>query len=133
MRVLNEQIVRGDFFLCATEVQRQSVDRSARGASGASIPIPTTVTRRLCSLIAVCPFGLARGRRSATRPAIRGVVPGIGADDKVILWAGGVYNWFDPLTLVARSTGSAHEHPDVRLFFLGMKHPNPGVPEMSMA
>ncbi len=35
-----------------------------------------------------------------TRPAIKGVVPGIGPDDKVILWGGGIYNWFDPLTLL---------------------------------
>ena len=27
-------------------------------------------------------------------------MPGIGADDKVILWGGGIYNWFDPLTLL---------------------------------
>ena len=27
----------------------------------------------------------------------------------------------------------AERHPDVRLFFLGMKHPNPDVPEMRMA
>ena len=31
---------------------------------------------------------------------MRGVVAGIGADDEIVLWGGGVYNWFDPLTLI---------------------------------
>ena len=31
---------------------------------------------------------------------LRGVVPGIGPDDDMLVWAGGVYDWFDPLTLV---------------------------------
>jgi glycosyltransferase involved in cell wall biosynthesis len=60
-------------------------------------------------------------------------VPGIGADDKVILWGGGVYNWFDPLTLLRAVDRLRHRRPDVRLFFLGLRHPNPDVPEMRMA
>ena len=52
---------------------------------------------------------------SPTRPptrtgtAIKGVVPGIGADDKVILWGGGIYNWFDPLTLIRAVDRLRHE------------------------
>jgi glycosyltransferase involved in cell wall biosynthesis len=57
----------------------------------------------------------------------------ISADDKVILWAGGVYDWFDPLTLI-RAIGQLRDagHP-VRLVFLGMKHPNPEVGKMDIA
>jgi glycosyltransferase involved in cell wall biosynthesis len=51
----------------------------------------------------------------------------------VILWAGGVYNWFDPLTLVRAVDQLRQRRPDVRLFFLGMRNPNPHVPEMRMA
>ena len=53
------------------------------------------------------PFGLDDDPPRRTRPAIRGVVPGIGPDDKVVLWGGGIYNWFDPLTLVARHRQAA--------------------------
>ena len=68
-----------------------------------------------------------------TRPVLRGVVPGIGADDKVVLWGGGIYNWFDPLTLIRAVDKLRRRLPEVRLFFLGMKHPNPEVREMRMA
>jgi glycosyltransferase involved in cell wall biosynthesis len=51
----------------------------------------------------------------------------------VILWGGGIYNWFDPLTLLRAVDRLRHERDDVRLFFLGLKHPNPDVPQMRMA
>ena len=68
-----------------------------------------------------------------TRPVLRGVVPGIGDDDKVVLWGGGIYNWFDPLTLLRAVDKLRRRLPEVRLFFLGLKHPNPQVGEMTMA
>ncbi|MGH9177476.1 MAG: glycosyltransferase, partial [Acidimicrobiales bacterium] len=46
---------------------------------------------------------------------------------------GGVYNWFDPLTLVRAVDRLRHRLPSVRLFFLGLRHPNPNVPPMRMA
>jgi glycosyltransferase involved in cell wall biosynthesis len=61
------------------------------------------------------------------------VVPGIGPDDTVLLWGGGIYNWFDPLTLLRAVDRLRRRRPDVRLFFLGLKHPNPDIPEMRMA
>jgi glycosyltransferase involved in cell wall biosynthesis len=61
------------------------------------------------------------------------VVPGIGPDDKVVLWGGGIYNWFDPLTLLRAVDKLRIRLPNVRLYFLGLKHPNPHVPEMRMA
>ena len=52
-------------------------------------------------------------------------MPGIGADDKVILWGGGIYNWFDPLTLIRAVDRLRERRPDVRLFFLGLQAPQP--------
>jgi len=51
----------------------------------------------------------------------------------VIIWAGGVYNWFDPETLIKAVDRLRKTRPKVRLFFLGMQHPNPAVPEMRAA
>lgn len=132
VRVLNEQLVRGDFFLCASEEQRH-LWLGQLAAFGRLNPENYDRDPSLRSLIAVCPFGLPDDPPTRRRPAIKGFVAGIGADDKVILWAGGVYNWFDPLTLVRAVHHIRAEHPDVRLYFLGMKHPNPDVPEMHMA
>jgi hypothetical protein len=84
-------------------------------------------------LISVVPFGVSDVPPKATRPVLRGVVPGIGPDDKVLLWGGGIYNWFDPITLIRAVDKLRSRVPTVRLFFLGTKHPNPHVGEMRMA
>jgi len=129
---LNEQLRRGDFFLCASEKQRDfwlgqlaALDRIN--------PHTYDQDETLASLIVPVPFGIPDDPPAHTRHVLKGVVEGIDADDKVILWGGGVYNWFDPLTLI-RAVAQLHSrHPEVRLFFLGMKHPNPDVPDMRMA
>ena len=130
--VLNEQLQRGDFLLCASERQRDFWLGSL-SALGRVNPATYDEDPTLASLVGVVPFGLPSSPPKATRPALRGVVPGIGPDDKVILWAGGVYNWFDPLTLVRAVDRLRHRLPSVRLFFLGLQHPNPNVPPMRMA
>ena len=60
-------------------------------------------------------------------------MPGIGADDKILLWPGGIWNWFDPLTVIRAVHELSRRRDDVRLYFLGVKHPNPEVPDMAMA
>jgi glycosyltransferase involved in cell wall biosynthesis len=61
------------------------------------------------------------------------VVPGIGPDDDVLVWGGGVYNWFDPFTLLRAIDLLRRTRPTVRLYFLGLRHPNPEVPPMAAA
>ena len=129
---LNQQLHRGDFFLCANNRQRDFW-LGQLAAMGRLNPDNYLADETLSRLIALVPFGTAEHPPTQSRHAIKGTVPGIGPDDKVLIWAGGVYNWFDPQTLV-RATGKvAASHPDVRLFFLGMKHPNPDVPAMRAA
>lgn len=130
--VLNEQLLRGDFFLCASEKQRDFW-LGQLAALGRVNPVTYDEDETLRLLIDVVPFGVPDSPPQRTRPAIKGVVPGIGPDDMVILWGGGIYNWFDPLTLLHAVDRLRHRRPDVRLFFLGLKHPNPDIPEMRMA
>jgi glycosyltransferase involved in cell wall biosynthesis len=131
-RVLNEQLMRGDFFLCASDQQRH-LWLGQLAAVGRINPANYARDASLHSLIAVCPFGIPTEPPRRTGVGIRGAFEGIGPDDKVVLWAGGVYNWFDPLTLVNAVDRVRADHDNVRLFFLGMKHPNPDVPAMAMA
>lgn len=130
--VLNTQLRRGDFFLCASARQRHFWlgHLAAIGRIGPGIYDSDPTMR---SLIAEAPFGLPGQRPHRSGAGIRGVLPGIGERDKVILWAGGVYSWFDPLTLVRAVELLRGEHPDLRLVFLGMAHPNPDVPDMEIA
>jgi GT2 family glycosyltransferase/glycosyltransferase involved in cell wall biosynthesis len=129
--VLTSQLRRGDFFLCASERQRHFWlgHLAAIGRLSPTVYDADPTTR---SLLAVAPFGLSGKPPQRTGPGLRDTL-GLGPRDKVVLWAGGIYSWFDPLTLLRAVHALRTEHPDLRLVFLGMRHPNPDVPEMRMA
>ena len=130
--VLNQQMARGDFFLCASERQRHFW-LGQLASLGRLNPLTYAADSSLSGLLALVPFGLPAADPVRSAPALRGVVPGIGVDDKIIIWGGGIYNWFDPLSLITAVDVLSRTHSNVRLFFLGMQHPNPAVPEMQMA
>jgi len=129
--VLNEQLARGDFFLCASERQRHFY-LGQLAALGRVNPSNYADDPDLKKLIDVAPFGLNQVFPPATQPVLKGVLPGIGADDKLLLWSGGLYNWFDPKTLISAVAELSRTRGNVRLFFQGTKHPHPGVPEMGI-
>jgi glycosyltransferase involved in cell wall biosynthesis len=129
---LNHQIKRGDFLVCASERQRDLFigELCALGRVNALTYDADPTLRRL---IDVAPFGLPDHPPEHRRAVLRGVVPGIGQTDDVIVWAGGIYDWFDPLTLIRAVARLAKKRPSVRLYFMGLRHPNPDVPPMQMA
>lgn len=129
--VLNQQLARADFFLCASRRQKLFY-LGQLAALGRINPANYENDPDLSGLISVAPFGLAREFPAHDRAALKGVLPGIGADDKLLLWSGGLYNWFDPKTLIRAVGILSTRHPSVRLFFQGTKHPHPGVPEMAI-
>ena len=125
-------LATGDAFVCASERQRD-LWLGALSALGRLDLRRHAGDPSLRSLIDVVPFGLEAAEPSAAAPALKGVAPGIGADDRVVLWGGGIWNWLDPLTPIRAVARLAQRRGDVRLYFLGLRHPNPGVPEMAMA
>jgi hypothetical protein len=129
--VLNEQIARADFLICASERQRHFYlgQLAALGRINPSTYVGDPDLRRL---IDVAPFGMSSTPPAHERAALKGVVPGIGIDDKVLLWSGGLYDWFDPHTLIRAVALLRERHGDVHLYFQGTKHPHPGVPEMGV-
>ncbi|MFD9891227.1 glycosyltransferase [Amycolatopsis sp. NPDC059027] len=129
-KVLDAQLERGDFFLCASERQRHFW-LGHLAALGRLSPRLYDADPTTQSLLAVVPFGLSPEAPARTGPGLRSAL-GIGATDHVVLWAGGVYSWFDPLTLVRAVEKLRRRRADVRLVFLGMKHPNPEVAEMDI-
>ncbi|MEP7192286.1 MAG: glycosyltransferase [Actinomycetota bacterium] len=132
LRELSLQLHRGDFFLCASPRQRD-LWIGHLAAAGRINPDTYDADPGLDSLIAIVPFGTSARPPVQARHAIKGAEAGIAGGDKVVLWGGGVYNWFDPLTLVRAIDVVRVQVPEVRLYFLGMKHPNPDVPEMAVA
>jgi GT2 family glycosyltransferase/glycosyltransferase involved in cell wall biosynthesis len=129
--VLNEQLERGDFFLCASERQRHFY-LGQLAALGRVNPATYSGDPDLRGLLDVAPFGLSSTPPVHERAVVKGVRPGIGPDDKLILWGGGLYNWFDPKTLIRAVARLVERRPEVRLFFQGTRHPHPGVPEMGI-
>lgn len=129
LEILNVQLRRGDFFLCASERQRDYW-LGMLAANGRLNPDCYDADPTFRSLIDVVPFGLPAEPPRSSRPVLKGVYPGIAPTDRVILWGGGVWEWLDPLTAIRALALVRAEHPEVKLFFLGTRSPNPDVPEM---
>jgi GT2 family glycosyltransferase/glycosyltransferase involved in cell wall biosynthesis len=128
-QTLEAQLRVGDFFLCASERQRHFY-LGQLTTLGRVTPDVYENDPHLRQLIDVVPFGFPDEDPVPTRSVLRGVHPGIGDDDALIVWSGGIYDWFDPLTLITAVAILADTRPNVRLFFMGTQHPHPGVPEM---
>jgi hypothetical protein len=126
-----ELLRAGDFFICASERQRDFWLGMLLALNRVD-PVLYDADPEVRRLIDVVPFGIPSEPPRHTRPVLKGVVPGIGATDTVLLWGGGIWNWFDPLTLLHALAAVARRRGDVKLFFLGTKHPNPDIPEMQM-
>lgn len=126
---LNQQLAVGDFFMCASERQRPFY-LGQLAALGRLNPATYEHDPHLRKLLSVVPFGLSSEPPVHRKQVLKGVRDGIGPDDKVLLWGGGLYNWFDPKTLIRAVAKVAERHDDVRLFFMGTKHP--GVEEMAI-
>jgi glycosyltransferase involved in cell wall biosynthesis len=129
--LLNEQLRRGDFFLCASERQRDFwIGQLA--AVGRVNEIVYDATPDLRGFLSVVPFGIDEQPPVGGAPAMREVVPGIGVDDEILYWGGGIYNWFDPLTLIHAVAALVATRPRLRLFFAGTRHPSADADVMHM-
>jgi hypothetical protein len=84
-------------------------------------------------LIRVVPFGLPDVDPVATATPLRERF-GIPVDATVLLWGGGIWNWFDPLTVIRAVTAFRDAGDlDVHLVFMGVQHPNDKIVELEMA
>lgn len=118
----------GDFFLCASERQLD-LWTGALLRAGRINPQTWDADNSLRKLIDVVPFGVSDLPAPPRAPGTRAAMGAdVAEDDLVLLWGGGIYNWFDPLTLV-RAVGSlAAQLPHLKLVFMSMTHPQRGVP-----
>ena len=129
--VLNQQLERADYFLCASDRQKMFWTGQLAGL-GRINPANYDGDPDLDGLISVVPFGLSDVPPRHADDVLKGVKAGIGREDKLVLWSGGLYNWFDPKTLIRAVADLSTRHDSVRLFFQGTKNPNPNVPEMAI-
>jgi glycosyltransferase involved in cell wall biosynthesis len=126
---LQPQLWLGDFFVCASERQRDwwLGKLEAAGRINAA-----TFDRdaSLRDLIDLAPYGLPSDPPRHTQPTIKGIWPGVAADDIVVLWGGGLWAWLDPLTAIRAIDIARRTQPKLRLVFPGTKHPNPQLDAM---
>src|SRR6185436_16678502 len=75
-------------------------------------------------LVDVLEFGLPEEAPRRTGGGLRQRFPAIAADDSVLLWGGGLWDWLDPVVVIDGAARLAAQRPDVRLVFMGVRHPN---------
>lgn len=127
---LSHQAERGDFFLCSNGAQREHW-LGWLAAAGRLNHLAHDDDPLFQSLIAVAPFGIGRERAGGGTP-IRSTFSAIGSHDPVILWAGGLHDWLDPLTVLRAMPAVLDENPDTRLVFLAGPHPNTSIEDMGV-
>jgi glycosyltransferase involved in cell wall biosynthesis len=122
---LRTALLLGDAFVCASERQRD-LWLGALMAVGRLTPEAYAVDPSLRATIDVVPFGLppAPPPRPAA-PVMKGRLPGIGPHDRVVVWAGGMWDWLDPVTAVRAMDLLRVQEPRTRMVFLG--GPAPGA------
>ncbi len=145
LAVQNAQLQQADYFICASERQRDFWIGALHTAGRVN---PRTVGRDadLRTLVDVVPFGLpsdpiegaarraqeSRAARGRPVRVMKGVHPSIRATDRVLLWGGSLLDWQDPETLIRAVAELTRTRDDVKLFFMGVKHPNPQVKPMAI-
>jgi glycosyltransferase involved in cell wall biosynthesis len=129
MQQLTNQCLIGDFFLCASERQRDWWTGMLE-AHGRINPYTFQDDPTLRRLVDLVPFGLPGTDPVRTKSVIKGVWPEVKPDDKVVLWGGGLWPWLDPMTAVRAMEKVWQVRQDIKLVFPGTKHPNPKMTAM---
>lgn len=120
---LNFQLTVSDFLFCADERQRDMWI----GMLMALALVPPDVYERdpsLRQMIDIVPYGVPTSPLAPQGPVMKGVIPGIAATDRLLLWNGGITEWNDPFTLLQAMDRLGATREDVKLVFMGINHPD---------
>ncbi len=123
LQTMSALFTAGDFFVCAGDAQR-AYWLGALSLFGRLTDAIYDADADGRALIDIVPFGLSAAPPQRTAPALKGVVPGIGPDDFVALWGGGIWNWLDPLTLIRATARLRDRGYPIRSYFLGTQRPS---------
>jgi glycosyltransferase involved in cell wall biosynthesis len=127
VRMMNTQLQLADYFLCASDRQRD-LWLGHLLALGRINPL---TYQEINQRVLTVPFGLPDDPPIKTGVGFRDAL-GLSENDFVLLWGGGIWEWFDPLTLIRAIYQLAPTYPRLKLVFLGTRHPNPTIPPMPM-
>jgi glycosyltransferase involved in cell wall biosynthesis len=117
-------LATGSAFVCASERQRDMLLGMLTGLGRIELE-RFRGDPRLRDLVDVVPSGVPTTAPVAGQPVLKGRYPGIGERDRVVLWAGGIWNWLDPATPIRAIERISTRRDDVKLLFLGLERPVP--------
>lgn len=116
---LKFSIMIGDYFLCANEIQRDYWIGYLCGLERVNKK-NYEINDKLENLIGYMPYGINASVPTKSNNVLRGVVKGINKDDIILIWAGGIWNWFDTKNLIKAMNLISKENDKVKLVFLGV-------------
>lgn len=127
------QLKFADGFICASERQR---DLWVGGLMSLgrlnALQFPDSKNTSVNDLLALVPFGFPSEEPVLNKGVLRQKF-GISKDALVLLWGGGLYEWFDPLSIIQAVAELSQTGLDVHLVFMGVKHPNENITDHDMA
>ena len=79
--------------------------------------------------ITVLPFGLSVEKPVKRHPVLRGTK--IKDTDFLLVWGGGIWDWFDPMSLLHAFVKIKQKRDDIKVYFPGLRPPNPDSRKMA--
>jgi glycosyltransferase involved in cell wall biosynthesis len=121
-------LANGDAFLCSN--QRQFDFWIGYTFGDGQVTPEWYLKRDIFKQLLVAPMGIdTKQELVATKQLYRGVLDGVGPNDTIIIWNGGIYDWYDGVTLIDAMAIVAKQNPAIKLIFPGTKHPNESLPK----
>ncbi|MBW3590217.1 MAG: glycosyltransferase family 4 protein [Actinobacteria bacterium] len=120
-----------DAIICANEKQRD-LWLGSMMALDLIAPSDYFVDRSFRNRIDVVSFGLPSQDPSKTGPGFRETLP-IEPGCPTAIWAGGIWNWLDPLTPIRAIAELKRSGMTAALVFMGTQRPGPAFTQMEMA
>ncbi|MBI2952743.1 MAG: hypothetical protein HYY30_00380 [Chloroflexi bacterium] len=115
--MIREQLLVGDFFLCANEAQRDYW-LGMLTVYGRVNPLVYADDKTLGNLLAVVPWGIERWLSEADSCSLADLPLGIREGDMVVAWALDDLPWLDPVTLVHAVADLVQSTVALKILFL---------------
>lgn len=118
--ILAMQLTLADLVLCCNDRQRDSYI-GMMISLGLISPRAYDADPTLRRYIDVAAHGIRPELPEPGLPVLRGVHPGFKESDRIIIWNGGIIQWYDPATLLEAMRRLNRD--DIKLLFLGAAYP----------
>lgn len=128
LETYRQYLTLGDYFVCSNPRQR---DFWLGFMTSSNIITPTNFASFIeTKRIGLCPMGIPSTPPSKKNFRLRKRA-GLGKDDFVLLWTGGIWDWFDAKVVI--KAVKLLDNQKIKLVFMGTQHPNTKVYKSEMS